>query len=1019
MNAMTTWTLVGCAALGVAACASPEPQGLREADEGTGAKVMFDVAERPLPNIPLPNDFATRFDPSSPTKRRLNASLEAPSKWERATRASLDALDGWGTYSPITLSFDKPLDVEVIYRRHQGDDYRFTDDAVYLLDVTPDSPDFCKPVPLDMGEGNFPLTLERRDYYPNDPHNADDQLVFEEHEEDVNGNGSLDPGEDLDMDGVLDHPNTRHPDSGRFQTMGFYERETNTLIMRPVMPLRENTTYAAVITRRLLDEDGRPVRSPFRYINHTAQTKALAPLEGCLGGVNVGLEEVAFTWTFSTQSITRDFRVIRDGLYGLGPMSRLADQYPAKLTKLYKLRDAAGGVVNVQIVPGDVFLAAARDVMPALLGGGSADASTQAILDNSKFIDFHVVASFESPQFFPRTDKDLEAPADDKYKDQTRQGAVLPLYEQTWRLDPVTGDAFTRSETITFWLTVPKNRTGPAPVAILGHGYTGAKIDPIVYGGFFARQGIATVGVECVSHGIGLEPVELELARGLFSSKGLEGMYKALLLGRAFDQNGDGVADSGADFWTSYMPHTRDVVKQSAVDYMRLVQVIKSFDGQRQWEFDVNHDGAPDLAGDFDGDGKVDVGGGSNVSFTGGSLGGIMGAMVGGLEPHVQVVVPVSGAGGLGDVGVRSIQGGVAEAVNLRMMGPLLVTLKNTDGKLDVWQYLPDLNDLGKVKLGPLDYTPEDGDTAIARNLTTGEYRCARVLPGGLLRAAVSSDQGDLLRLEIYGGALPPQPREGCRVPEETQPLAVFESFAVDGKFQGKAFAAGDALTALGDGFGLRRQSPEMRRMMGIAQTILDSGDPINFAPFFESRLLHYGTGEEVRTRAVIMNTIGDMNVPMATGAALSRAAGHIELYKKDPRYGKTPNRVLIDTGAIEAVERTGRYLNSAGRPVLMDLEHFSSIVPVDDGFDVPRLNPPLRLVKPSSRLGGYSGSLFPMVVPTGRHGFDTPDPDAAWDLGSFLFNMLGRYLVTNGRELSMDRCAVDSSCEWIPPMLP
>ena len=80
---------------------------------------------------------------------------------------------------------------------------------------------------------------------------------------------------DTNGNGVLDHPNYRHPDSNPFDVMSFYERETNTLIMKPVMPMRENTTYAAVITRRLLDEDGRPVRSPFEYINHAAQTKQL------------------------------------------------------------------------------------------------------------------------------------------------------------------------------------------------------------------------------------------------------------------------------------------------------------------------------------------------------------------------------------------------------------------------------------------------------------------------------------------------------------------------------------------------------------------------------------------------------------------------------------------------------------------------------------------------------------------------------------------------------------------------
>ena len=35
--------------------------------------------------------------------------------------------------------------------------------------------------------------------------------------------------------------------------MPFYEKQTNTLILRPLVPLHERTTYAVVVTRRLKD----------------------------------------------------------------------------------------------------------------------------------------------------------------------------------------------------------------------------------------------------------------------------------------------------------------------------------------------------------------------------------------------------------------------------------------------------------------------------------------------------------------------------------------------------------------------------------------------------------------------------------------------------------------------------------------------------------------------------------------------------------------------------------------------
>ncbi|MFZ5439250.1 MAG: hypothetical protein ACOZQL_04535 [Myxococcota bacterium] len=994
-------------AVAVVGCASPEGKGLAPTPAGSGAEVVFDVFARPLPNVPLPNDFATRFDASSPTKRRVNASMLAATKWERTTREELDRLDGWGTYQSVTVAFSKPLDLHNLIRRHQGDDYDASDDAAYLIDISPDSPDFCARTPLDMGEGNFPIVLERPGYFDND--RLGDQLLFDDREEDLNKNGRLDPGEDLDMDGVLDHPNTLFPGDSSFKALTFYERETNTLIMKPVMPLRERTTYAVVLTRRLVDEDGRPVRSPFDYVNHASQTKQLAPLQQCLPRFGLGLDDVAFTWAYTTQSVTADYVAVRDGLHGLGPMAWLAEQYPATVDKLLTLRDSMpGSTVNVRVVTGEQFRLAAIDLLKQLNGTSTLDPALQAVADHHRFIAFHAVFQFTAPQFFPRTDA---------------ENNPLPLYKQLMQIDPQTGAAFHRPETITVWVTIPRRAAGagPAPAVILGHGYTGNKLDPLFYGGFFARYGLASIGMENVSHGIGLDPTDLQLARGLLAGKGLGNMFDAIAANdRAFDQNRDGIKDSGADFWTSYILHTREVVKQSALDYMQLVRVLRAFDGARTWRYDANRDGQDDLAGDFDGDGTLDLGGTAPIHITGGSLGGIMSAMMAGLEPQIDVAVPVSGGAGLPDIGVRSIQGGVREAVNLRMLGPLFVTVRNQAGELEAFQVLPNLNGLGRVKLGKVDAPLAEGDTAVLFNLTTGEKRCARVGAHGLMRAAVSSDENDLWKVAVFTGALPPKDRDGCEIPEGVEPSWTMDTFGVDAKFQGLEHKAGDALIALGDGFGLRRQSPEIRRFLGLAQLAIERGDPVNFLPNAEQhRILRYGTGEEVATRMVVVNTIGDMNVPVATGVSIARAAGLVPLFEQDPRYGKTPNRVLIDTGAIEAVERVGRYQNSAGQDVLMDLDHFSALSGdgTQDGFDVPRLAPPLRLVKRSERVGGTTGVIFPMVVPTGRHGFDTPNPSLPFNLGAVMLNMLGRYLQTSGEELPMEACLESSSCAWVPPM--
>ena len=45
----------------------------------------------------------------------------------------------------------------------------------------------------------------------------------------------------------------------------------------------------------------------------------------------------------------------------------------------------------------------------------------------------------------------------------------------------------------------------------------------------------------------------------------------------------------------------------------------------------------------------MDIGGSAPIHLVGGSLGGIISSYVGGLEPHVETVIPIIGGGGLAD----------------------------------------------------------------------------------------------------------------------------------------------------------------------------------------------------------------------------------------------------------------------------------------------------------------------------------------------------------------------------------
>ncbi|HUS62230.1 MAG TPA: hypothetical protein VMY34_08540, partial [Acidimicrobiales bacterium] len=209
--------------LSVGACFDDAPAGLRRTPDGPGATVRYDLAHTPLPDIPLPIDTATFADPSSRTGLRINASLVAPTSIEREARERFDTLEGWGTFSPITVAFDLPevdgaprsptqaaLDLAEIRSRHHGDDFDFADDAIYLVDLATGIPH-----PIDIGNGNFDYTLKRLDrYWANDTRASERNLLFDTIDETRGGTVGPElfiPADDTDFDGHLDVPNLDDP----------------------------------------------------------------------------------------------------------------------------------------------------------------------------------------------------------------------------------------------------------------------------------------------------------------------------------------------------------------------------------------------------------------------------------------------------------------------------------------------------------------------------------------------------------------------------------------------------------------------------------------------------------------------------------------------------------------------------------------------------------------------------------------------------------------------------------------
>ncbi|MCB9568978.1 MAG: hypothetical protein H6710_17475 [Myxococcales bacterium] len=1071
---------IGAAAL-LASCGGQD-RGLIEA-EPAAVTVEFNFDHRPLPEIPLPNDIATRPDPSSATGLRVNASMLAPTGMERRVRGLLDSLDGWGMQMPISIPFTGPIDIDSVLAGHRDVDYDPSNDVIYLVNIDRDSPEFGELVYLDVGNGNYPVILENRTKYgPNDPRGDTISLEFEEVDEDRNGNGKLDyperddnrdgkvdpsedkngngyldPPEDSDADGVLDKPNylpghspAADDAAGRADAlMYFYERETNTLVVVPMTPLRERTTYAVIVTKRLKDAKGDPVGSPFDYAHHIAQTEALRPaLEVLPEGLSAS--DIAFMFSFTTQTAESGWVAVRDGLYGEGVQAHIASEFPAELGPFMPLKDADHPAFDGRspyVLYNEEWKVPLAIVAQQFLGADLKSEQGKSLIDSHNYVDFHVMGSYESPQLFMREDGG---------------GEPLSLELQSWPQDLDRLPVKLRSESVYYWLVVPRKEVSirgqgkQAPIVLLGHGYGSNRVgETIGFAGFLAEFGLATLVIDNVSHGLNLSPDELDQARSLLANSGLGPLVDAINRGRAVDLDGDGTPDSGADFWTSYLFHTRDMMRQSALDYAQLIRIVRSFDGERRWDKDINQDGEPDLAGDFDGDGVLDIGADSPIFAFGGSLGGIMATILGGAEPEVSAIAPIAGGGRLVGVGTRSLQGGIPQAVMMRVMGPVFHATLGADGKTAVGTYVTELNGDADLPLAVVDGLLP-GDTMIAENLETGEVGCGYLLPdttddavAARARVSLATDVDDLLEIRFYRGPALVAGDTECALLDGFEPIATVDEREFEATFLGEVYPPGE-LRSFVEGLGLRRANPELRRFMGLGQMVLDPADPSVFARHFANDPLEFATGKSEDTPALIITTVGDMNVPASGGVTVGRAAGYIDFLRPDPRYVGTPyegmpaNEILLATYTAEAVNTLRRFTyngDPAAGGVHMDVEDFSNGTDLW-GDSIPRLDPPLRLVADvdadGATIDGYSGAIFTYAVPEGQHGFALPGEltdqavaacaDAGgmdcgalvgetFDVGWYMFHMIGGFMRDRGAEYPiLERCNFKEECNDLPP---
>ncbi len=336
-------------------------RGLAPASDGPGPQVVFKPYKAPFPIAPYPNDYFTVSDPSTSTGKRLHLPLTATTSIEGEVRKRLRSLDGFGTYAPIWVRFDKPLNLDTI-----------TDGNVLLIKLN--GPDAGETVPLDLGKGYRPIITIPKTYWPHDPlAEANNRL--------------MDPNNKADIDGDTD-----------VEFVNFYEFETDTLILRPAVPMDPASRYAVVLTKNLKGLSGSPVQSPFAYINDPEQTESLSSLPGLLGQTGLSLDEVAFCWSFTTQSITNEWEDIINGIWhGKGPLGYLKNQYPP-VPESMDLKFNADFDGNLYTLNSDWLEPLLGFLLPFI---GEAEMLNAIDLT---YTDYFVFGTFESPSFFPNFD---------------------------------------------------------------------------------------------------------------------------------------------------------------------------------------------------------------------------------------------------------------------------------------------------------------------------------------------------------------------------------------------------------------------------------------------------------------------------------------------------------------------------------------------------------------------------------------------------------------------------------------
>ena len=345
-----------------------------------------------------------------------------------------------------------------------------------------------------------------------------------------------------------------------------WDPEGTTLYAKPERVLRQGRPHALVVTSRVRDDQGRPLR-PAKGLGAVQDVRLAKRLEAL--GIAPG--EVVAASVFTTRSVTA----------GLEQMRAQIEARPAPQVSFTL---APGGGRSVYARAGLESITFTRQIATAGADRFAPPVPLEIAVIPPAEVGIIAFGAFDSASFLTGSRHIPRAPSSKAPEviGQERLQAVVFLPDGVM---PSAG-----------W-----------PVIVFGHGFGNDKnlIPPLV-AGTFARRGFATVAINVVGHGGGPDGT-------LTLKESGKGPVILPAGGRGLDIDGDGRIGTTEGVSTAQrgplaLISSRDGLRQTVADLMQLIRAIRR-------GVDVDGDGRPDLDG-------------SRIYYAGQSFGGIYGTLL-------------------------------------------------------------------------------------------------------------------------------------------------------------------------------------------------------------------------------------------------------------------------------------------------------------------------------------------------------------------------------------------------------